>query len=377
MSHRLLLGLLAASLVACTSPGEAPKCGFSTKVTLPSTPLTTADDLRIQRVGEGFLLTSGSSSSPKTSLARSSSEGELGPVVESTAYAYLGLAAVGKDSAADQIVVLDRAPGDKVVAAVIDEETGLPGPAHEVLTAGYHGQVIEVGTASSLDGRRAIYAHGNRIVEDPQAIVLGGDAERRGEPIVVKTGPDQDWDCLDVIPTASAAAISVVESRSGRRLWHVVELDAEGAQIFEGSVDLTEELDDARVACPTYIAVTKGGFAALLGGAIEPPIVFELDRATFGGSTRVTLSVDDEPAARASAMAAMGEGHAVQFAGGAAGSKPIRFFDRSGQALGGDIAFPAGFGVGGPLHTTAGSFLFQSRAGDGTWGWLEATCSDE
>src|SRR4051812_50172109 len=76
--HRLVFGLLAASLAACSSPRPLPSsCEISTKVTLPSTPLTTALDLRLQRAGEGFLLMSGSSVLP---LGRSPKLGGLGPI---------------------------------------------------------------------------------------------------------------------------------------------------------------------------------------------------------------------------------------------------------------------------------------------------------
>lgn len=380
--HRLFFGLLAASLAACSSPRALPSsCEISTKVTLPSTPLTTALDLQIQRAGEGFLLTRNSG----TPLARSSKLGEVGPIVDPaygdyTRQGYVGLGVVGKDSPADQIVAV----GWGVVAAVIDEQTGLPGSEHTVLTAGYEGRFIEVGMGSSLDGRRAIYAHGNTILEDPQVIVLGGDAERRADPIVVKTGPRHPWSCLGVIPTPTAGAVSVVESRDAKRFWHLVELDAEGAQVFESSVDITEDIRGSSNGCPSYVAVTKGGFVALFGGAIVPPKVVAIDRATVNaaGATRVTLSDDEEPAARAFAIAAMDDGYAVYLTD-VSGAPRIRLFETSGDAFAGDIVIPAGLDIKAGLgrerwpHSAAGALTLTFRESEGRWGWLEATCGEE
>lgn len=375
--HRLVFGLLAASLAACSSPRALPtSCEVSTKVTLPSTPLTTSLGLQIQRAGDGFLLTSSS----VWPLARSSNLGELGPIVDpgdGAGWGWLGLAVVGKDSPADQIVAVDRG----VVAAVIDEETGLPGPEHMVMTADYHGQVIEVGMASSLDGRRAIYAHGNRIVEDPQVVVLGEEAERRADPIVVKTGPLHRWSCLEVIPTPTAAAVSVVESRDEKPFWHLVELDAEGAQVFETSVDITEDIRGSSTGCPSYVAVTKGGFVALFGGAIVPPKVVAIDRAT-AGPTRVTLSDADAPF-RAFAVAAMDDGYAVYLTDEVSGAPHIRLFETSGDAFAGDIVIPAGLDIEAGLgtvrspHSAAGALMLTFRQSEGQWGWLEATCGGE
>jgi hypothetical protein len=296
--------------------------------------------------------------------------------------ACLGLGTVGKDSAAEQTVAVRRGPisegREQMLAAVIDEQTGQSGPAHEVLTTGQYGaQVTLMGMASSLDGRRTVWARGNSGTEDPQAIVLGGDAERRGNPIAVKS--DHHWDCLGVIPTTAAAAVSVVETRDGSRFWHLVELDAEGAQVFESSVDVTEDLSGSSTGCPFSVALTKGGFAALMRGSNAALIVVDVDRATFAddGATRVSLDVDAEPVSHPLAFASMNGGYVGYFTGGAEGSKPIRFFDASGQGLIGGIDLPAGISIGGPIDSTPGSLLLSFREGDGPWGWLEATCGDE
>lgn len=373
---RLALGLLAASVVACSSPPPLPSsCEISTVVTLPSTPMTTSLDLRIQRAGEGFVLTSGGATS---GLARSSKLGEVGAIVPG---GYSEVAVVGKDSPADQVVTF----GSGVVAAVIDEQTGLPGPEHPVLTADYQGRFTELALTSSLDGRRALYARGDASLEDPRVAVLGGDAERRADPLAVSTAPDHGWSCLDVIPTPTAGAVSLVESRDGERFWHLFELDAEGAQVFESSVDITEDVRGSSNGCPSYVAATKGGFVALFGGAIVPPKVVAIDRATVdaAGARRVTLSDDEEPAARAFAIAAMNDGYAVYLTDGVSGAPHIRLFDTGGNAFAGDIVIPAGLDIKAGLgrerwpHSAAGTLMLTFRESDGRWGWLEASCGGE
>lgn len=379
--HRLVFGLLAGSLAACSSPRPLPSsCEISPKITLPSTPLTTSLDMQIQRAGEGFLVT-GDSEMP---FARSSKLGELGPIVEpadNAAERYFGLNVVGKDGPADQIVGVARG----VVAALIDEQTGLASPEQSLFTDDYQGRFNEMAMGSSLDGQRAIYASGNQSLEDPRVIVLGADAEPRADPIGVKTGPDHSWSCLDVIPTPTAAAISVIEPRDAKRFWHLLELDAEGAQVFESSVDITEELRGASNGCPTYIAVTKGGFVALLGGAIVPPKVVAVDRATFGadGATRATLSGGEEVASKAHTIAAMDDGYAVYLNDGDPGEPHIRLFDTNGDAFAGELVIPTGLKIEAGRgrarwpHSAAGSLTLTFRESDGRWGWIEATCGGE
>jgi hypothetical protein len=254
-----------------------------------------------------------------------------------------------------------------------------------VFTADYQGRFTELASTSSLDGRRAIYARGDASLEDPRVAVLGQDAERRADPLAVNTAPDHGWSCLDVIPTPTAGAVSLVESRDGERFWHLVELDAEGAQIFESSVDVTEELRGSSTGCPSYVAVTKGGFVALFGGAIVPPKIVAIDRATVDAADarRVTLSDDEESAARAFAIAAMDDGHAVYLTDGVSGAPHVRLFDTSGNAFAGDIVLPAGLDITAGLgrerwpHSAAGTLMLTFRESDGRWGWLEATCGGE
>jgi hypothetical protein len=355
-------------------------------VTLPSSPLTTDFDTRLQRAGDGFLVTAGNWNKEGGSITRwvrSTAAGVLDPEVMPAGppYQYLyGLAPAGKATSADQLIAISRggyAPGagEEVLAAVMNETTAVTGPTHVVLDALNAGQTIDVAVASSLDGLRAVFVDGNIIQQDPLVIVLGGDGVRQGDPVSVTTTSDHIWHCLDLIPTRTAGAVSTVEIRNGKPFWHLVEVDAAGKQAFEGSVDVTDlAVDGGWPGCPR-IVLTKEGFTGTFVDTKGATVLLAIDRATFSaaGATWIRPSIAVVPD---HIFAATGAGYAFLTPGQSTGSPlQVRQIDRTGHVVPDDLPLPLAPDAWNSLVPSApGTLLIAARNADGPLGWLEITC---
>ncbi len=373
------LGLVAATSVGCSSEGPITggaesACHVSMNVTLPSSALTTDSWTQIRRAGADFLLT-GRLDGRSISWARSTKDGVLGPQVDPAAIAGThlhGLALAGKVTAADQLIAITSEDTDQINAAAMDVTTGIAGPTHVVMNAQpYTGQTIQTLLTSSLDGQRAVFVDGNITLEDPQVIVLGGDGVRQGAQVSIATTTGHLWDCLDVVPTVTSGAISTVEIRDKTRFWHLVELDANGARVFESSVELT----DLDKACPE-IVLTSSGFTGRFVGTDGVTVLLTVNRATFAplGAARLELSTTF---ARRRLLASVGNGYALLSDSAIDGAPvQVRLIDESAHPLGNDLHIPLPAGIVRELIPSApGTLLVETRDGDGPWGWLEVTCA--
>lgn len=118
------------------------------------------------------------------------------------------------------------------------------------------------GMKSSRDGARALFALGNIDVSEIEFAVLepGGKLVAPASAMTLSAAP---WDCLEVVPTDEAGALSAVsKAESGTEVvWHVRELDAGANAAFETSV--TVPVGDALGYgdCPQVIEGGSGFFA--------------------------------------------------------------------------------------------------------------------
>jgi hypothetical protein len=372
--------------------GKPDVCQITSHVTLPASPLTTSADLQIQRAGEGFLLTTPTAPSDAiVAWARSSKTGSLGPTQGTTGGISFGLVAVARINPADQLIGLLRGSvtpggGEQALAAVVEESTSALGPTHVVLDASYWGQVIQTRMASSLDGRRGIFVDANRLATDPQVVVLGGDGARQGTPITVTTTATHDWACLTVIPTATAGAVSTLEVRNGKLFWHVVELDASGAQVFEGATKLGDApADGTNIACRPVVATPYGFAVGLFASHVadnNTDAILEMRREDFaaqgphaisapgdssGEVPRGIMSLEFNPSWGLRAFATITDSD---------GFLHVRLFDDTSHAGPTVAPIPRPFYVAPQAIPSApGTVLLATREADGRWGWLEVTCS--
>jgi hypothetical protein len=178
--------------------------------------------------------------------------------------------------------------------------------------------------------------------------------------------------------------VSTLESREGKAFWHLLEVDAAGAQVFEGAVDLTSTLGLMGVPgdaawCPKLVA-TPAGFAALFGDPDQPMTIVAIDRATFaeGGATLIHPATESGPVTGFGALAALGERFAIHFAAGEGEAKQVRVFDRSGQPISNAVTMPEGLVMTSLLPAGADALWVTEREGsDGPRGWLGVTCGVE
>ena len=131
---------------------------------------------------------------------------------------------------------------------------------------------------SSRDAARALFAIGN--IDDPtlQTVEIGADAEVIA-PVSTFTLASAPWDCLTVVPTSHAAAISaIVEAESGTEVtWQLRELDANADTAFEtmATIPVGDALGYAD--CPTVVE-GPDGFHAQWVSAVGTSIVASVAR---------------------------------------------------------------------------------------------------
>jgi hypothetical protein len=155
---------------------------------------------------------------------------------------------------------------------------------------------------SSRDAARALFAIGN--IDDPtlQVIAIGADAEVVA-PVSTLTLSSAPWDCLSVVPTGKAGAISaVVKAESGSEVtWQLRELDADANTAFEteATVPVGEALGYAD--CPTVVDGADG-FHAQWVSADGASVVATLARDSEPSSVPLLASFDASPGILAGAL---------------------------------------------------------------------------
>jgi hypothetical protein len=197
----------------------------------------------------------------------------------------------------------------------------------------------------------------------------------------MQTASMHAWDCLQVVPTATAGAMSGVEVRDGRTFWNIVELDAAGAVVLRVSADLMGVVATTTSfpvgPCPS-VAATPNGFVALFDDAAGAGAIVDVDRRTFAssGASVIRPVVAGAPIVGGHAVTAVGDAYAVDVRG-ADQIHHVRVFDRMGRAVSPDLSFPAGVFGDDPVPSPPGILLISIGRYSGPWGWVEVTCGVE
>jgi len=148
---------------------------------------------------------------------------------------------------------------------------------------------------SSRDAARAVFAIGNRDDPTLEAIEVGPDAEVVA-PVATLTLSATPWDCLAVVPTREAGAVSaVVAKESGTEVaWHLFELDRDANIVFEARA--TVPVGDALgyTDCPTIVDGPEG-FHAQWVSAEGASVVATVIRGEDATSTPGLASFEASP----------------------------------------------------------------------------------
>ncbi|HEX5101447.1 MAG TPA: hypothetical protein VFV94_18170 [Polyangiaceae bacterium] len=120
---------------------------------------------------------------------------------------------------------------------------------------------------SSRDAARALFVLGN--IDDPtlQVIEMGADAAIVA-PVSTLTLPPLPWDCLTVVPTERAGAISaVVKGESGVEVtWQLRELDADATSTLETAATIPVGEALGYTDCPIVVDGPDGFHAQWVNG---------------------------------------------------------------------------------------------------------------
>jgi len=148
---------------------------------------------------------------------------------------------------------------------------------------------------SSRDGARALFVLGNIDAPEVQAIELGPDAAVIA-PVRTLSLSSASWDCLSVVPTREAGAISAVaRTESGAAVvWHLLELDADANPVLDTSV--TVPVGDALgyVDCPTVVEGAEG-YAAQWLSSDAGSLVASVRRGAESGAAPEWVHFDVNP----------------------------------------------------------------------------------
>lgn len=155
----------------------------------------------------------------------------------------------------------------------------------------FSGLVSSFDFRTSRDGKRALFANGQRVVSQ---IVMFGLLDEEGRMLAPAQPFDVGstaWDFLTVVPTAHAAAVSVLASShdATQRTWLLREVDSLGRDVFAAEVMLP-----AGYSCTTggagacAIVADADGYSIALGNNTGPSRIARLRRDRPN-----ELSVDD------------------------------------------------------------------------------------
>jgi hypothetical protein len=291
-------------------PGEPGACSVVEHVEVPLDLLGEAPDPpSVVRWGERFaLLGSGSLSQRRT--ADSAVVSWDGVDVEE----HLALTALCPDDVCTNVLgvaVLATAAG-RPQLLLVDEGSAVSMPAYPLRARAWDsarseplgGRVFDARIAAvttrvamkgSRDGARALFVLGNIDAAELQAIEMGVDAAVVA-PVSTMDLAAARWDCLTVVPTHEAGAISAVtRTDSGTEVvWHLRELDAEASTVLDRSV--TVPVGDALgyTGCPTVVESAQG-YAAQWVNTDAQSVVAKVLRATSPGTTPELLRLDRSP----------------------------------------------------------------------------------
>ena len=148
---------------------------------------------------------------------------------------------------------------------------------------------------SSRAATRATFVLGNIDMPSLEAVVLTERATLVAPPRTL-TLPDGAWDCLSVVPTDEAGAISAVtQPESGTdAVWSVWELDAQANVVFTTSVDVPVGNALGYSDCPRVLE-SPLGFHAQWVNAAGASVLASVTRAGGSGAPPALLSFDASP----------------------------------------------------------------------------------
>jgi hypothetical protein len=175
----------------------------------------------------------------------------------------LGVSVLATADSAPQLLLTDEGSVVSMPSYLVHAKAWDLSRSDPVVTPLFDAHIAAITTRSAMqasrDARRALFAIGN--IDDPtlQTIELGADAEIVA-PVSSLTLSSAPWDCLSVVPTGKAGAISaVVRAESGTEVtWHLRELDADATTVFETLA--TVPVGDALgyTDCPTVVDGADG-----------------------------------------------------------------------------------------------------------------------
>jgi hypothetical protein len=150
---------------------------------------------------------------------------------------------------------------------------------------------------SSRDAARALFVLGNIDMPSLESVEIGAGAVLVAPPDTMAL-PDAPWDCVSVVPTDEAGALSVVTKLDGGSevVWSVRELDAAANVVFETSV--TVPIGDAvgYSDCPSVVE-SPAGFHAQWVSAEQASVIATVARAADPAATTDLLSLETSPGA--------------------------------------------------------------------------------
>lgn len=146
---------------------------------------------------------------------------------------------------------------------------------------------------SSADARRALFVSGN--VDTPLLqLALLRDRGALAAAASTMPLPAAPWDCLTVVPTAGAAAISVLtRAENGVELtWSLRELGAESELVFEATAVIPVGDAVGYVDCPRVVASEQGFHAQWVSsGGNSVVATLKRDGGAAPGSTLFPLDI--------------------------------------------------------------------------------------
>jgi hypothetical protein len=259
----------AGALTGCgDEPG--PGCRLASVLELARTPLSSLADVRLERVGAGFVLIGVDDKRETVRFARLDEAGKLTGEASATLPARtLGpwFAVTRKTAPGDQLLVVygvaaaGATPGIALQVMALDAGAstgGTPQPlrtpeGQDVVLAGEASR-YQVAMASVRTGERAVLVWGTPAVTGPPELLLldaEGASRRPTATLGRMTAP---WDCLAIVPGRSDFALSRLGRGGGTPSWFLTDLTDEGRDTY--SLEIQLSIRD--VGCPRVAPTAKG-----------------------------------------------------------------------------------------------------------------------
>jgi hypothetical protein len=126
------------------------------------------------------------------------------------------------------------------------------------LPAGVDPKIVRLAMGPSHNGQHAALAWGFEGQDaSPSLLLLKADAQPVGPPIAVRSGPGVRWTCLDVVPSRTDFAVSILEGAGagGASTWRTFEMRDDGGR----GPDVGIVLDVTPTSCVS-VATTDAGY---------------------------------------------------------------------------------------------------------------------